>query len=228
MGNQQFGHKFYIRMGYVLIAFILAGFIPFIKMRFDHGGTMNPALMAHGISYLGWYILFILQASLIAKKNISLHMKLGKASLLLAAIMVITSILVMKDSFDRGSNGGTPFSPEHFIMLPFMDTLLFITGFSLAYINRKDALTHKHFMLLASILIMDPATARLAITLGFMPLGMLFHFGLLAAVIVYDKKTLGTIHKATKIGLALLVMRYTLFFTLGFSETWAKFVHMIF
>ncbi len=226
MGNNSSG-QFYSRMGLVLIAFLIAGFIPAIMRRFDNGGTMSLSLISHGVVYLSWFVLFTFQASLIAKRNIKLHKKIGKTSILIAFAMLITGILMMKDSFDRGSNGGTPFSPEHFIILPFMDLVLFTITFSLAYMNRKIADTHKHYMLLAGIMIMDPATARLGMTIGIMPLGILFHFGLWAAVAVFDKRTIGNIHLATKVGIILLLVRYAAVFIIGPTEVWSKFVHMM-
>lgn len=225
MTSRYFHDSFYVRMGFVLIFLIFAGFVPFIKMRYDTGGSMSQLFMVHGIFTLGWFVLFTYQASLVSLGNIKRHMTLGKASVVLAIAIVITGLLMMQDAFDRGSNGGTPFTQDHFILLPFMDVVLFVIFYSLAFINRHKADTHKHYMLLTGIVIMDPAVARVAMTIGFMPLGMVFHFGLLAAVALYDRKTYGSIHTATKVGLFGLVSLYGTIFLVGPTQEWAKFVH---
>ena len=133
MNSNQVGQSFYVRqnfyvqMGLVLIALIFAGFIPFIMRRYDAEGTMSSILMTHGILTLGWFVLFVYQASLISLGDIKRHMTLGKASVALAIAILITGILTMQDSFDQGSNGGTPFTPEHFVILPFLVLVLFVT-----------------------------------------------------------------------------------------------------
>lgn len=228
MNEVRVSNSFYVRMGLVLIALIFAGFTPILKARFDAGGTVNATLVIHGILTLGWFVLFTYQASLVSLRKLKRHMTLGKVSVALAAAIIVTGVLMMQDSFDRGSNGGTPFSNEHFIILPFLDLVLFVIFYGLAFINRFKADTHKHFMLLTGIMIMDPAVARIGMTLGFMPIGLLLHFGLLAAVLLYDRKTYGYVHSATKIGFAGLGSRYALIFLLGPTEAWANFVQMLF
>ena len=221
------GSTFYVRMGYVLIAFLLAGFIPYIYMRFSGGGTMYPALIVHSLSYVVWFTLFVVQASLVSKRNLKLHRTLGQASLALAVVMTVSALLVTRTVFSTGSAGGMPLAPEHFIILPIMDGLVFPIFYGLGFLNRRSAETHKHYMLLAGILIMDPATGRLGNLLGFPPIGMLFHFGFLAAVWRHDRKTLGGAHVATKVATGVLALRYLAFFVVGPTETWAKFVHWL-
>ena len=227
MTTNKVSDSFYVRMGIVLIILLFAGFIPFIIARPEATGPMSPLLMWHGIITLGWFILYLFQASLIPKGNIKRHMLMGKSSLILAAALIITAALVAQDSFDRGSSSATPFTPEHFIILPLLDIVGFIVFYSLAFIKRKQAATHKHLMLLTGIIIMDPGIARLALTIGFMPIGLLIHFGLIGAMILYDRKRDGRIHNATKFGLAFLALRYAMVFLVGPTESWAKFAHML-
>lgn len=220
--------SFYARMAMLLIVIVLTGFAPFVFERFRSGGTMGFALAGHSISYMLWCILLLVQAGLIAGRNIKLHMTLGKTSLMLALVMILTAVLVTQQSFARGSTGGTPFSPEHFIMLPIMDMLLFAGFYSAGFLKRKQALTHKHLMLFASIMMLDPATGRLGLILGLPPLGILFHFAVVALVWVHDHKSAGAAHSVTKWATLLLVIRYGLFFTIGGTEAWAAFAHKIF
>lgn len=228
MTSNRVSDSFYVRMGFVLLILLFAGFVPFIMMRFETDGTMSSLFIVHGLLSLMWFILYTYQASLIPGKNVKRHIFLGKSSIILAIAMVITALMVTQNSFDRGSHSATPFSPEHFLILPMIDVVSFTIFYSLAFLNRKKADTHKHFMLITGILIMDPAIARLALTIGFMPIGLLIHFGLIGALILYDRKKDGSIHFATKLGLAFLVLRYGLVFLVGPTESWAKFVHMIF
>jgi len=219
---------FYKRMGLILIALLLMGFTPIVFNRFQSGGTLGPALIFHSFAYLLWFVLFVVQASLIAKKNIKLHQTLGKTSLAVVALLTISALIVTKNAYAAGSNAGTPFTPSHFIILPSMAMVMFIILYTLGFLNRREGETHKHYMLLASIVIMDPGLARLAMTLGVPPLALFMHFGLLGTVMVYDRKNKRKIHKATKIATAILVTNYISLFTFGPTETWAKIANMLY
>lgn len=220
-------NPFYKRMGLVLIILIMLGFLPISLAKINAGGSLTTLMLIHGPLTLAWYVLFTYQASLIQIPNLDRHIKLGKFSLYLAIAIILSGLMIMQESYDLGSNGGTPFSREHFIILPFMDITLFCIFYYLAYSNRFKPEMHKHYMLLTGIVMMDPALARLGLTLGVMPIGMLLHFGLILAMVLYDRKQRGKIHYATKVGFGFLVIRYVLLFTLGPTETWATIVKAI-
>ncbi len=227
MINQKTGGVFYVRMGLVLTALLFLGFIPFVNARYTDGGSLSPLLMSHAILYFLWYVLYTYQASLIGVKNIKRHMKLGKYSAALAIAMVITGIMLIKLSHETASSSATPFPPEQFILLPMWDVALFTLFYSLGIKNRKTGENHKHYILLAGIAMIDPATARIAMTLGVPPIGILFHFGLVAAVIVYDKRVMGYIHKATKLALIMIAIRYLTVFVVGPTQAWSDILHSV-
>lgn len=220
--------NFYKRMSILLIALLFAGFTPFVYMRLQTGGTLGTALVFHTLIFLFWFILFFIQSSLISAKNTNLHQKLGKLSLVVALALVTSAILVTNNAYDAGSNGGTPFSHAHFIILPTMDILLFTGFYALGFVNRRNGNTHKHYMLFAGIIMMDPALARLGMTLGAAPLALLLHFALIAAVMVYDRKTAGRIHLVTKTAAILIVIRIILLFAFGPTETWQNIAHFLY
>lgn len=222
------GRAFYVRMGLLYLVLLVAGFVPFMHQRFSAGGVMTPALVLHAVTYFGWFLLFPYQASLVRGRNLKRHMFLGQASLGLVVIMLISAALVTMEAFSGKSNGGTPFTPEHFIILPMMDAVIFPIVYGLGLLNRKVPEVHKHYMLLAGLAILEPATARIGLQMGFPPIGMLIHFGLLAIVMVRDRRVLGAVHKATYVVGAILVVRYCLLFALGPTEAWASFVHWLF
>ncbi len=227
MGTTQTGRRFYVGMGLALILLSILGFAPFMYARFSSGGTMSTPLMAHGISFFAWLGLFTYQASLVRARNLKKHMKLGQASVGLALIMLASGVAVMGEVFARGDASATPFSPEQFIMLPIMDISIFVVYYTLAIMNRTAPETHKRLMLLVGIMMMDPATGRFGLTLGFPPIGMLFHFGLIAAMCIYDRRTLGHVHKVTWIALPVLAARYAAFFIIGPTDAWAAFAHRL-
>ncbi|MFC4348984.1 hypothetical protein ACFO5Q_14110 [Kordiimonas lipolytica] len=227
MGTTQTGRSFYVGMGVALILLSFLGFGPFMYERFATGGEMSPMLAMHGVLFFGWLVLYTYQASLVRARNLRKHMVLGKASIALAIAMAVVSVVVTGEVFARGESSATPFSPEQFVMLPLMDITLFVVYYSLAVLNRKVPETHKRLMLLVGIMMMDPATGRLGLTLGFAPIGLLFHFGLIAALCVYDQRTLGRVHKVSLIAGLVLAARYVAFFAIGPTEAWASFARML-
>ncbi len=109
-----------------------------------------------------------------------------------------------------------------------MDIILFMIFYTLAYRNRRSAETHKHYMLLTGVVMMDPALARMGLSVDFIPLGALLHFGLLMIVLMYDRRNLGHVHTATKIAFAAIALRMVALFTVGPTDAWTKFTHMLF
>ncbi|NVJ69679.1 MAG: hypothetical protein HWE08_04955 [Alphaproteobacteria bacterium] len=227
MVSSKTGRTFYRNMGFVLLGLSVAGFLPFVLGRFQNGGSMSMALVVHGASFFAWLGLYTYQASLVRARNLKKHKKLGEASVGLALIMLASAIAVTLEVFARGDSSATPFSPEQFIMLPMMDTILFVVFYSMAIIERKVPETHKRLMLLVGIMMIDPATGRLGLSLGFPPIGLLLHFSLLVALCMYDRKSMGRVHLVSKIALVVLAARYTLFFTVGPTEAWAAFAHKV-
>lgn len=223
-----FLNGFFVKMGLISIALLFLGFVPFVHMRVDATGTYAPILAIHGVLMLMWYALFTYQATLVGKKNIVRHKTLGQYSLYLVGGVIVSGFMVAKWSYDTGSDGGTPLSPDHFLILPMGDLLLFTSAFVLAYLNRKTPSQHKRYMWLASLLILDPATVRFGMTLGFPPLGLLIIAALLALLIYYDKKTMGAVQKATKIGMAMWAAYLAAIALLGPTEAWSTFVQFLF
>lgn len=220
--------RFFMKMGLVSLVLLALGFAPFVVDRIDKTGDYPAVLALHGLVMVLWYVLFTYQASLVGKNNIQKHMALGQLSPYVVAAFVVTGLMVTNASYDSGSNGGTPLSPSHFIILPLGDMAMFLTCFLLAYKNRKTPATHKRYMWLASLLILDPAVVRFGMSMGAPPVGIGIIVLLLMLLVIYDKKTLGHVHKATKVGLGLWLAYVASVLTIGPSQAWADFVHMLF
>jgi hypothetical protein len=84
-------------------------------------------------------------------------------------------------------------------------------------------------MLLAGILIMDPAVARLVFTLGAPPPVILFfELGFFAALIGYDIRTRRRPHWASLLGLGLFAIAMLAKLLVAKQPWWAGFVYGIF
>ena len=154
-------------------------------------------LVAHGIFFTAWMALLVVQPLLIANRRRELHRKLGWAGAILAALMVLFGNLAAVAAMHGGfKNLG---DPHVFYAIPFFAIQGFAVLVALAVWWRNRAETHKRLMLLASIIIVEAATAR--IELAPIVAGAPFSFFvvgdlLILAGMAYDKLSRGRVHPA--------------------------------
>ncbi len=222
------GEPFFLIMGLVLAVVVVAGFGSSILMRPGGIATVAPLLHVHGAVFFGWFVVFCLQARLIAAGNVRLHMTLGKASVVLAAAIVVLGYVVMRGAYARPdfSIAGLPPAPS--MMFPFTDVVNFVIAYGLALANRRTPAAHKRLMLLAGILIIDPAAARLVFALGGPPpMIIALELALLGALIVYDLITRRRPHWASLLGLGLYIAALVAKFAMAGHPGWAEFVERL-
>ena len=228
MNIMQRGEPFFPIMGLVLICIVLAGFVPLAFSR--PGGPLGmPVLLhGHGLVFVSWYVLFIVQARMIGAGRVSLHMTLGKLSIVLAVSMIVFAYLVVRGAYGNPdwNIAGLPRAVS--TMFPISDIVNFTIAYSLALMHRRNADTHKRLMLMTGILMIDPAVARLSISLGApVQFILLLELALFLAVIGYDLKTRGRPHWATLFGLGLFVLAMVAKFIIAQQPWWSDFVEMI-
>lgn len=198
------GEPFFLIMGLILIAIVVSGFGASLWSK-PHSIDSLPLLYhVHGTIFLAWFVLFTVQAGYVRGGLLHLHRKLGQLSFILAIAMLFTGYFMMKaayriPAFVIGDN-----SHEASMMFPVTDLVNFSIAFLLGLRQRNNAFAHKRFMLLAGILILDPAVARLveAIGLHFLLIPAL-ELGLLITVLAYDMHRLRRPHWATVVGVGL-------------------------
>lgn len=183
-------------------------------------------IIVHAIIMLTWYSLMVVQAGLIGKKNIALHMRLGKFSPALVAAILISGTLVTLETYTRRIGVGAS-GAELAVYLSFSSLLGFIILYVLAYRMRALADYHKRYILLAGIAMMLAATFRLAAAIGapqVINMGIVIQYSFVTAIMFYDMRTLKRIHMATITG-TLVCLTMTLgIFTTGMAPAWASFV----
>lgn len=180
---------------------------------------VSPTLHIHGWSFFLWFLLVPIQAMLVAKGRIRIHMTLGGASLALAAVMVFTGVLVASV---RILDGLTATNPDQFTtfwmafgQLIMYNMVLFVLFYGAAIKWRKKPRLHKRLMILATASVLPAALFRIIVGLGdfywlatpgwVMPAAF-FLPGLFVIVgMVHDKVVKGYIHRAYLIGLPILL-----------------------
>jgi hypothetical protein len=151
MGRLQKERWFYLVLVTLVTATVLVGFAQtYLTMdRFSPTADALPtAVHVHGISFLAWYLLLVLQAVLVVQKSLRLHRWLGTASLALAAIIVATGILVIAVRMDGGLQGDGFWSSFSLVILS--NLILFAGFFGAAFYYRARPELHRRYMLLAA------------------------------------------------------------------------------
>ncbi len=114
-------------------------------------------------------------------------------------------------------------------MFPFTDILNFTIVYVLAIYFRRSPTEHKRLMLLAGILIIDPAVARLVMTIGAAaPVIVLIELALFGALFAYDVVTRRRPSWTTSLGFGLFALALIAKMVISQQPFWLSFVESVF
>jgi hypothetical protein len=159
---------FYVATSVLFLALMALGFHLFVPHGVAAGGriiapTIFPIVAVHGLAIAAWYVLFFLQATLIAVRNRKLHMTLGWSVVVIAPLIAIMGTVVAVRSVQVTPPVvqffGLPYS--RFLLLMLTEMAVF-SGFVIAgVVTRKKPRIHRAMMLCASLTLLSGATARI-------------------------------------------------------------------
>jgi len=186
-------------------------------------GTIDQPLLIHihATVFVGWLVLFLAQAALVATGRVSWHLKLGRFGigygLLLIVVGLFTAISRSANQVIAGGNA------EGLLYVAFVDLVLFSAFFGAAIVLRRKPQLHKRSMLVAATVLLVAAVFRLP----FLPVGPLgTHARLIVwsvpilLAIAYDFSRRRPIHPVYAFGVgALLVRNYSEF--LSQTDAWS-------
>ncbi|PYS40884.1 MAG: hypothetical protein DMF71_12320 [Acidobacteria bacterium] len=217
---------FYSGMAIAILMVIFVGFSRTFYLRpYFHSERLIPLLILHGMIFSSWLALFVTQTTLVATKRTRIHMKLGVAGGVIAALMIIigsfTAIVRAK-----GPSPLPDVNPLSFLTIPLGDMLVFGILVGAAFYFRRKLDTHKRLMLLSSIALLPAGVARWPI--GFIETGgPLVFYGLadlfIVPCLVFDIVTRGRPHRATLLAGSLVVISQPLRLMIGSTHAWLVF-----
>lgn len=212
----------------VMIALIFAGFGSAFAIIPDMPFPPRAALIFHGGVTLGWFVLTVVQTILIRRTAFDLHRKLGWASIALAVLIVVTGYITTANAAARPDwsiNGRDPLASTVF---PFFDLVTFALFYTLGILNRKNRLAHKRLMVLAGVMMIDPAAGRLGgIVFGNPAIIVGIELALLSAFFIYDWRTLRRVHWASVLGAIVFIGCMAARFALAETQAWHEFAGLI-
>lgn len=206
------GQRWFWLAGALFAALVVfVGFSPTFYLKSLFGTPQLSTLkLVHGTVFSAWIALFVAQTWLVAANRRAVHRRLGAFGALLLAAMCVVGFQV---AIESGRSGFTP-DPAKVSALSFMAVPLFDLGvFALlvlaALLLRARSDWHKRLMLVATLSLLPPALARVA--LQFPPLPVLpIAFGgtalVIVAAMVLDSVTLRRLHPAMMWGGMIVIL----------------------
>lgn len=211
--------KFYSRMALFLVFLVLLGFAPSFYLKGvvpsypRPNPSLPPAVLLHGAVFTLWMAAIVAQTQLISARKHAIHMQLGKLTVLLAILMIPVMYLTAVWQVPRATQ--PPFTdPLTWTIVPLAVIIPFAVLISQGWARRRDVQSHKRLMLSAAILtVMGPAIGRLPImppTLVGFTIILLLGLTLFVPLFIWDRKTVGHVHPATRLGFAMAALTVAL------------------
>ena len=194
-------------------------------------GAPESIFYVHGIAFTAWLLLLLAQPSLVTAGRVDVHRRLGVAGAALAVVMVVLGVVGSLIAAGRPTGFiDIPMPPLQFLVVPLSLIVLFAVFVTLAIANRRRPQSHKRYMILASIALVEAGIGRWPFAIMTTPspvpgLGMLELFVdlLLLPMIIWDIASRGRPHPVTVVGGAALIVNQLLRMKLAASGAWLAF-----
>lgn len=147
----------------VLFALALAGFWPSYFAKFFYG-TADFTFYFHFHAFFAilWIFMLIAQPLLIRQKKYALHRIIGRLSYIIVP-MIFISIILLAHSTLKGPKENLGLE----LWVPAKDLLIFAIGYGIAIKFRNKMAIHARGMILAGIVLIEPALVRLILYIFF-------------------------------------------------------------
>lgn len=212
------------------LAVVLAGFARTYYLKFAFGTPpLSVLLQVHGAVMTAWFVLFAVQATLVARGRVRLHRRLGAfgALLALAVLVVGTTVAITAARLGHAPPGPPPLV---FLVVPLGDMLVFalLVGAALWFRRRSDV--HKRLMLLACVGLLTAAIARIPLPLlqqGGIVTFFMATIVLVLACVAWDTVMHRRLHPAFGWGAALVALSWPLRLALSQTPQWQEFARWL-
>lgn len=148
--------KFYQTLLHGISLLILAGFVPSYWLQF---AGLSSSHHSHAALAFCWLLLLNIQPLLIRRGFRFAHRLLGRAAFAVAIVLVLSTLNLFVMTFPQRFNSQAIFT------LAYTLDLFLLPAYTLcvlmAYIHRKQLLSHVSFLLLSTVMLLPPGIGRL-------------------------------------------------------------------
>lgn len=151
---------------YWFAALLVLSLLGFWPSYFSPGASRATfAQHFHAVMMLVWVVLLIVQPWLIRTRRRDIHRAIGRVSLLLAPLIVISALYVVHDNLAHKSQPFPPISLS-FFWLGLSSAFYFAMLYTLAIVNRRDMQLHARYMAATALTFIVPGLGRLMTRAG--------------------------------------------------------------
>jgi len=209
---------FFFYFHILMLTIVVLGFAMNAIFNTENLPPISTIIIVHSTFMIIWFLLVIVQSGLIRGNKVAIHKKIGKLSFVLAIGIVISGVMLSFSSYARRG-----LAPN--VMVNLINIVSFTILYALALYYYNYPTKHKRLITFASLAMILPALLRLVTALNFSPfLSILFLIILIVMLVVYDKKTLKKVSRATIIGTIIIFVGIGIIAGFGQSESWASFL----
>jgi uncharacterized membrane protein len=227
VSRRSFRPSFYFWIAFVMAVYVFGGFSLAALQRYltNAPTTMPPVVHLHGVTFISWMTLLMVQTWLINVKNVVLHRSLGTFGIALGTAVLFTGMLIAA----LGMSSGPSTAPFYYDL--FYLSLAALGGFgvlfTLAIRHVRDPENHRRLILFATIPLLPPGINRTYQVLGqldYLPVlaTYLTMAAMAAALVVHDYRKNGKLSFASKVGGAIVFGQQLLHVPITRSETFAE------
>lgn len=217
-------------MAILMIVLVIGGFGTTLITKTRAVLSLPTVVHLHGAVFLSWFLLFLAQTRLINSGNLAAHKRIGQLSLGLVPLMIILGYLVTRGAYAKPDFSIAALSSAGSTIYPSSDILAFIVAYCLGIVSRGDSVAHKRFMLLAGLLLLDPAVSRIVLFGLNWPGSIIVPIegALIMVLVIYDFIRLKRLHWASLVGLGLFATMIGLKMTQGEQAWWLSTARFLF
>jgi hypothetical protein len=196
-----------------------------VKLPFEAEFFVN----LHAVGVVAWMLMLTTQPLLIRAGKRSLHRRIGKISYGLVPFVVLGSLLLAHHRLAALSIPDfQTFGKD--LYLPVVADALFVTCYSLAILNRRNAFVHPRYMIATALPLIDPVTYRLLLfysplkesDLLFPAVGYAITDAILLLLIWLDRNEPRGRNAFLRL-LPIFIVGHIGWFTLGQTQAWFQF-----
>lgn len=200
--------RFFLLISVAILSVVVVGFAPSFFLR-PFGNPLNNATAAqdlpayiyvHGLVLTIWFLLLVLQPTLVQTGHTRLHRSLGLFGAVVAVCVFGLSWFVTIKSVGRSVAGGIPIERLPLVVIGNLATLVLFAGlFAAAFHARKKPDWHKRSMTAGSIALLAPAFARWPGAEALIPISVIVpQLCFFAAIALFDFRAQRRVHPATR------------------------------
>ena len=208
---------------------LLVALIGFYPSYFSRLTQADAAHHFHGITATGWMVMLIVQSWLMHQRQLHLHRALGKTSLVLVPLFVVSGLMVVHVLLSATHSFAIAFGPR-LAFLDFTTLAYFVATYGLALHYRRNVQLHARLMASTVVLVLPPALSRLIA--NYVPVINSFEAAvhvsywlteLVAAALILDDRRSGRIRAPYVSLLGILVVQQLGFLLLPSAAWWTRF-----